>query len=162
MNSRSLKSKAVLIGFSGVALLSLAAGAQAAEVLQCSHDGKSDVTVSLGAHQAFGAPLGCVEGPFVVGMTACAPKNGFGVSGGDGKLIGVTRDRQEVMRHSGAVASARVDETKYLFTGGKIGFGHDYKQAWTFEISRVTGAALASVAGQTPVKYQCAKVQPKL
>ena len=161
MNSRSLKSKAFQVGLSVVALLSPALQAQAAEMLQCSHDGKADVTVSLGARQAFGAQLGCVEGPFVVGMTACAPKNGFGVSGGDGKLVGVTKDQKAVLRHSGPVARAMVDDTKYLFTGGKVGFG-GYKEAWKFEISRVNGAAMASVEGKTPVKYQCAKVQPKL
>jgi len=161
MNSRSLKSHAFLVCLSVAGLLSPALQAQAAEMLQCSHDGKADVTVSLGARQAFGAQLGCVEGPFVVGMTACAPKNGFGVSGGDGKLVGVTKDEHEVLRHSGPVARAMVDETKYLFTGGKVGFG-GYKEAWKFEISRVSGAATASVEGKTPIKYQCAKVQPKL
>ena len=161
MNSRSLKSQAFLAGLSVAALLSPVMSAQAAEMLQCSHDGKADVTVSLGARQAFGAQLGCIEGPFVVGMTACAPKNGFGVSGGDGKLVGVTKDQKAVLRHSGPVARAMVDETKYLFTGGKVGFG-SYKEAWKFEISRVSGAAMASVEGKPPVKYQCAKVQPKL
>ena len=156
MNTRS---KALSIGLS-VALLSLAAGAQAGEILQCSHDGKADVTVTLGVRQAFGTPLGCVEGPFVAGMTACAPKNGFGMSA-DGKLVGISRDRQAVLRHSGPVAGAMADETRYLFTGGKVG-DNRYKEAWKFEISRVTGAGIVTVAGQTPVKYQCAKAQPKL
>ncbi len=153
-----LKSKIVV---AVVMLLAPALQAQAAEMLQCSHDGKADVTVSLGARQAFGAQLGCLEGPFVVGMTACAPKNGFGVSDGAGKLAGVTKDEHAVLHHQGPVARAMVDDSKYLFTGGKVGFG-GYKEAWKFEISRVSGAAVASVEGKTPVKYQCAKVQPKL
>ena len=53
------------------------------------------------------------------------------------------------------------ERNPYLFTGGKVGFG-GYKEAWKFEISRVSGAATASVEGKTPIKYQCAKVQPKL
>ncbi len=157
----ALKSKVALSVLAIVALLAPALQAQAAEMLQCSHDGKADVTVSLGARQAYGQQLGCVEGPFVVGMTACAPKNGFGVSDGSGKLAGVTKDERAVLHHPGPVARAMVDESKYLFTGGKVGFG-GYKEAWKFEISRVSGAAVASVEGKTPVKYQCAKVQPKL
>lgn len=138
--------------------------ASAAETLQCSHGGKADVTVTLGAKEAFGQKLGCIEGPFVVSMTACAPKNGYGLSAasGDARLVAVTPDWRHGALQAGPITGVKVNPGKYLFEGGQLGADHQAKKLWTFEISRQTGQALFKSAGKSPVQYQCAKAQPKL
>lgn len=134
--------------------------ASAAEVLQCSHDGKMDVTVTLGAKDAFGQKLGCIEGPFVIAMTACAPKNGYGLSrsSGDYSLVGVAPDWHHSTK-TGPITGVKVNPANYLFEGGQLGADHQVKKQWTFEISRSTGQAVEQSAGKTPVRYQCAKAQ---
>ncbi len=159
MPGRSVELRQVLI--TGAACVSVLAPAvaSATETLKCTHDGKTDVTVSLGAREAFGQKLGCVEGPFVVAMTACAPKNGYGLSAssGDAHLIGVTRDWRSGALAAGPIAGVKVNPAKYLFEGGQLGADHRVKTTWTFEISRSTGKAVATSAGRAPIPYQCAK-----
>ena len=151
--------KGLLVAAAGLAAVLVPAASSAAEILKCTHDGKTDVTVSLGAREAFGQKLGCVEGPFVVAMTACAPKNGYGLSAasGDGHLTGVTADWRSGAHAPGPIAGVKVNEAKYLFEGGLLGADHKVKKTWTFEISRSTGQAVETSAGKTPVRYQCAK-----
>src|SRR6185312_12942461 len=130
--------KRLLIAGFGCLALAGPVAASAAEVLQCTHDGKTDVTVSLGAKEAFGQKLGCVEGPFVVAMTACAPKNGYGLSAasGDAHLTGVTPDWRTGAHTPGPIAGVKVNPAKYLFEGGLLGPDRKVKKTWTFEISR--------------------------
>lgn len=154
--------KALLAVAAAGAAASLPAVSPAAEVLKCTHDGKTDVTVTLGAKAAFGQKLGCVEGPFVVSMTACAPKNGYGLSAAsdDARLIGVTPDWRAGAHDPGPIAGVKVDAAKYLFEGGLLGPDRKVKKTWTFEISRATGQAVERSAGKAPVRYQCAKASP--
>jgi len=138
--------------------------APAAEILQCSHDGNADVTVSLGAKEAFGQTLGCIEGPFVGSMTACAPKNAYGLSASSGghELIGVTPDWRRNAQQPGPISGVKVSKQAYLFEGGQLGPDHKVKKLWTFEISRSTGHAVEMSGGGAKVQYQCAKAKPKL
>jgi len=138
--------------------------ASAAETLRCAHDGKADVTVTLGAKEAFGQKLGCIEGPFVTSMTACAPKNGYGLSAASGEahLVAVTPDWRHGALPAGPIAGVKVNPARYLFEGGQLGADHQVKTLWTFEISRQTGQALLRSPGKSPVPYQCAKAPPTL
>lgn len=163
MPSRAVGIIPLLVVGSGCLVLGGPVAASAAEMLQCTHDGKTDVTVSLGAKEAFGQKLGCIEGPFVVAMTACAPKNSYGLSAasGDAHLVGVTPDWRNGSPKAGPIAGVKVNPAKYLFEGGEIGPDRKVKKRWTFEISRSTGQAVEQSAGKTPVRYQCAKVPQK-
>jgi len=143
----------------GLAVAALPSLSSAAQVFKCSHDGKTDVTISLGAKEAFGQKLGCIEGPFVGAMTACAPKNGYGLSAasGEARLTGVTSDWRAGAHDPGPIAGVKVNPAKYLFEGGLLGADHTVKKTWTFEISRRNGQAVQTSAGKTSVRYQCAK-----
>lgn len=151
-----------MVAGAGFAAFLAPAAASAAEILKCTHDGKTDVSVSLGAKTAFGQKLGCIEGPFVGAMTACAQKNGYGLSAasGDAHLVGITPDWRAGAHDPGPIAGVKVDAAKYLFEGGRLGADHKVEKTWTFEISRSTGQAVQISAGQAPVRYQCAKGQP--
>ncbi|MGB3584829.1 MAG: hypothetical protein WBA40_27465 [Roseiarcus sp.] len=56
----------------------------AKEQILCSHTGRLNVVITLGASKQFGRILNCISGDFIVDMTPCAPDGGYGLSAGTG------------------------------------------------------------------------------
>lgn len=154
-----------------LALVGLGATAQTsagASFILCEAPDKADIIVELGARDFDGVELSCLSGgDFIVDMTPCAPEGGFGLSAptGSASLIGIAHRWQDYTDHSGGVVGFYSTPSAYRFNGGFAFPGSGYTEAWSFEISRLTGVGDLSVVqdveeggevGRSQDRYTCA------
>jgi hypothetical protein len=116
----------------------------AKEVILCKSDSfPREVTLVLSSFQRFGHTFNCVNGPFVVNSSGCAPNGAFGLHAptGSAALVGVVKRWQDYAQHLGGITSNYVTDTEIYFSGGFNGPGSGYEEEWSFSVSRLTGKA---------------------
>jgi hypothetical protein len=152
-----------------VATLALPITTSAREQILCTHPGKPDVVITLGATRQFGRTLNCISGDFIADLTPCAPDGAYGLSAGTGSapLVAVVNRWQDYMTHLGGVTSNFINDHEIYFSAGfnsplsnttinqnraavglppiaggdKIPDTGGYKEHWSFSLSRLTGKA---------------------
>lgn len=127
--------------------------------LLCKGDGHDSIYVHLNSKKQFGHVLSCVSGPFVAGMTPCAPNGGYGLSAptGSAALVGVAMRRQEYQRHLGGVTGFTWQGDDVTFTGGFMG-SNGLQTSWTLKLDPEGNAVVRDSDGSTP--YQCKPYVP--
>lgn len=139
--------------------VSMATPAEKPMHLLCKGDGSDSVYVNLNSKKQFGHVLSCVNGPFVSGMTPCAPDGGYGLSAptGSAALVGVVMRRQDYQRHLGGVTGFNREGDDVTFTGGFMG-SNGLQTSWTLKLDPEGNAVVRDKDGSTP--YQCKPYAP--
>lgn len=176
-------SKQVATAF--IAMVVLPTTLCAKEQILCSHTGRPDVVITLGANKQFGRILNCISGDFIADMTPCAPDGGYGLSAGTGSapLIAIVDRWQDYATHTGGIASNFTNAHSISFSGGfnsptsdttinqnrasaglppipggdKVPEGQGYEEFWSFTLSRLTGKAELKEKGKPVLTYNCRK-----
>jgi len=100
--------------------------------------------------------LNCVNGPFVVDMSGCAPIGGYGLhlATGSAALVGVVDRWQDYGEHIGGVTSSAVNATQIYFAGGFNYPPQGYRETWSFVVNRMDGLAILTELGRN-TEYVC-------
>lgn len=133
--------------------------AATAKNLVCEGGDHSEVHVHIDAEKRYKHLLSCIDGPFVVDMTACAPDGGYGTSypTGAADLSGVVMRWQDLSTTGGV--------TSYVNTSGRMHFdgvwysGSGKKEAqdllWSFDINTDLTARLDVNESKKKTSYIC-------
>lgn len=120
----------------------MAGSSFAASFVLCQAPDKEDIVIEQDAEKFGEHSLTCISGGgFVVDMTPCAPDGGFGLSAptGSASLVGVVTRWQDYGDHSGGVVAYSESASSLSFHAGFHYPGSGYQDAWSFEVSRLTG-----------------------
>jgi hypothetical protein len=154
--------------------LGLTGPAAAQSFILCTAPDKEDLVIELDSMIFEGETLSCLRGGggVIYDMTPCAPDGGYGLSypTGSAGLLKVVHRWQDYGDHMGGVASFTASETEFRFEGGFMFPDSGYSEAWSFTVSRLTGAGDLAVVqeveeggevGRSHDQYNCAAVSRK-
>ncbi|HEY4202621.1 MAG TPA: hypothetical protein VGM83_18880 [Devosiaceae bacterium] len=146
---------------------------QAASFQSCTAPGRTDLILEQDADVFDGKTITCLEGgDFIFDMTACAPRDGYGVSAptGDAALVEVTNDFKKTKGGLGTVMFYGLTPSAYEFTAGNWDLDDKYSQDWTFTLDRKTHKGALSVLdnplnpddiAKSPIAFRCMPVTRK-
>lgn len=166
-------SRSILVLSLLLACLMASTPVAAASFILCTAAEKEDIVLELDSMEFEGQTLSCISGgDFIYDMTPCAPDGGYGLSypTGSAGLLAVVHRWQDYGDHSGGVVAFTSSASSYSFQGGFTYPGSGYTDAWSFDVSRLTGVAELSIVqedeedgavGRSSELYSCEAVEQK-
>jgi hypothetical protein len=149
-----------------LALLVLATGAHAKEIIRCTRPKAADVVMTFGAERLLEREVNCIYGEFATDLASCAPDGAFGLTAptGETELIEIVNRPQDYATHDGGVTGHTITQEEISFSGGFMGSYSGFELYWTFTANRRTGEGKLKIekslprrGGEGEFTYACAK-----